>query len=428
MTAVSLLLFAMSSAQAGPPPDQSFHFGAHFNMSSDTVSVTVGRTIRTMPRRMSEPVKTFAPYRWSVPAGSVRADLVPISNQVTAPRVIGLEKALAFNAGDPASSFGAVDIAIGTAKVDWTGCKPGFYRLDAAVLIHGENRRWTMRYDHQVYYWRPMPKQLSPLRPGQEFLMVQSNGERYNRGLVKEIAHLYGTTLTLEAVGKENERRQTPVAFESQADGRIYRSETSFDGRADDCLVPVFRDEEARMLRGKYLNKVAYPTSNYLALQTEPQGAHLHHLKRGEASLRVLDVWRASQQQHLGSIDPYLLGGNQHLLSGWYPLFVVFETTTPELKTRGRSIAVFADAWAVERALSLTSMSEDFKDWKPQPNGPQKPIRPEEGFTHKQVAWVWQWPNAVRSYAETLKMTEWGFTHEDKPAESMRFVNGRLVK
>lgn len=435
MSLAILALAALMQAQTAPP-GQEFNFSSMFDMSTNRVRWYLGRTVKTSPRRVNEQARTFPPYRWSVSQSGAHLRFLPVSGQTTEPKIIALSTSIpAPKTPYPDVSFngGQVETTSCEYRVDWSGCRPGFYQMQAHAAIVGESRTWTMIFDHQVFYWRPLKPPTDILAKGQPYLLMDRTPRRVTLGDPATAHDLYATTLTIENVGK-TVQWQTPVRLRATKTGASIS--TTFP-HLDNVpgLTPVYVDGEVRQLRRRYIGKTVYPMGLYLAVQEDSYGNHLVPVKRGEAAIVIRDIWRGARPGQLGNIDPTITGDHQFFLTGWYPIYVVFDIKTPDLvmpyehnlNKSGHLIAVLPDAWAFDRQFSLTSKKEDFPQWKPHPNGFKEPIFPEPGMTPKQLAWLRSWPIFVGSMSETVALKEWRYEPYQSPPATFRFEKGRLL-
>lgn len=427
-------LFSLALLQS--PPGQNFRFVANYAMGTNELYVGVFRPQFEENRKMvpagtpRTPIK-YPPFKWTIADAQLR--FVPLSGQGTSPKVAKIKMPKPHT--EMGWSSGKAELSISRPTSDWTGCRPGFYRMDASVRLSGEGRVWTMKFDHQVFYWRPMNYAKRGAlsdgydKVGQPLLLIDRKPGRFRLGDPKVMASLYGTILTVVSVGSL-ERGFAPVRLVAEKDGAIFR--TSLMGNFD-SLPPVVADSGVLALRRRYLGKTVYPMGHNVVVQTDSGGAQALSVKRG-AQIVVRDIWRASRPLQLGHVASETIGGKNYLLSGWYPLFVVFDVKTPKLMFterrgldyKGPFIALVVDDWAMERQFSLTSLKADFPTWKPR-QGLKEPTFPETGFSPKQLAWMRGWPTYVGSPKSTLGLTEWRYEPEGGSPSVFKFKNGKLL-
>ncbi|HVT12785.1 MAG TPA: hypothetical protein VHE55_11000 [Fimbriimonadaceae bacterium] len=429
MMLATALLAASVAVQA--PPGQAFYFSARFDMRENIVRLSASRVLRSTPRnRFNAPPTTYPPYRWSVPGNQSAVRFVPLSGQSSGPKVTGLAAAWPPPTSQGMEINGTAAEECGVdARVDWTGCAPGFYRLEASANIHGQNRTWTMGYSYQLFYWRPMPVLKPILGLNQRYLVIGGRMSSMAQNIARRLRKDLGKTLTL--VKYSNGRYNISAVLRSGSEEiplTFMSSEYPPQG-----VEPVIRDAEAAELQRAFAGKRMYPMGLYLDVITEDGEDRLWRLNRGTASVRIVDVWRAARPRGMGDIDPTIYGDSEMSLSGWFPLYVVLQADPKQAFAEQRErpdastfIAAIPDAWAFERTFSRTPKMAEFPKWKPQPGLPQ-PVFPEEGMTPRQLAWVYAWPRYIGSAAQTLRLPEWRFEPFHNPGRTFRFQNGRLL-
>jgi hypothetical protein len=408
-----------------PPTDQRFGFHASLNLENGALNIGVNRTADH--GRKLRTGKNPPPYRWSVIDRSGAIQLVPLTSG-TKPKIVGLPLTFSKQASSPGLRGDSYDSTSATAKVDWSGCKAGFYQLISSATIQGEGRRWTMKSDHHVYYWRPGNQPKDTVKPGQKFLKP-GEGRRWQTGPNGPT----GAVFTLQkVVPDKNMKFMGVLTLREDATGETLSQKTPLGFMRLD-LAPVWKDGAAKDLIRRFGGKTVYSMGSYLPIMEDVHSTSSWTSERS-APVVIRDVWRAARPQNLSSLPPGILGYQQIQISGWFPLYVVFEADSKKLfpykrnlQHRQRFVALIADPWVFDRLFSKTTMAQDFKDWKPKVQGQKGPTWPEVGMTPKQVAWLRGWPSLVAPLDETLQATSWRFLSRDRPPMVFNFKNRRLL-
>lgn len=431
MVSIFAPILLVAAQQSGPPPEQNFFYSASLGLENNVVSMGGQRIINPgNARNMRMPMpKDAPPYRWKWANGSAKITVEPVSGQGTAPKVSGLEQEFE---NPPAHLGGATGSSEGyyiSGKVDWKGCKPGFYRLLASVKVEAENGDWTMSQNHHLFYWRPMPDKPNVKRVGQKFLMLNSSPKMRVDLASKEMTELVGTTLTMEKF-TDTQIHRADATLKSDKTGKTVSTQLSFDSPSSE-VAAVYKDKDAKALSKKYVGKTVYLMGRYLSLVLDHQTNHLKHIPEG-SEVVIKDIWRSAKPQNLSSVSPYICGGRQDFLSGWYPLYVVLEAkrdvfpSDKQINVNLPIVTLVADPWAFERVFSQTTKEQDFKDWKPNPGGGDKPTFIEVGLTPKQLAWMHGWPSLVAPIKQTLSASHWVYDPADHPQQTYVFNKGKL--
>ena len=414
---VALLVIAGSALKQ--PADQEFYFIAQNLMSRNVVRVSVDRYVRPATK----------PLSWSVLPGSLSLRFVPVSGQKTEPKLIGRKSAfpkpILSGTSDPDVKDETSFIEV---QVDWKGCKPGYYRLDASVTLQGEGRSWQLNDLSRTNYWRPMPPELPLLRVSQEFLSTARRRPDIAKALGEAIYTEFGCTLTISEVGPG--RHEIPATLRS-GQGEYHLTFFSAEG-VPTWLEPVFKDDSALLLESKYVGKTVFPMDSRLYLIEDGSASRLRY-EKGTMSVVIRGVWRASRRRPgPGRIPLSVLGSNQDLIDYWYPLYVVFDVVSGKRQTDAntadyvRFVTLVSDPWEFERVFSSTSMAQDFGKLDVSELG-RLSFRPIEAMTPKQVAWVAGWPVVAAPLEETLGLTEWRYEPRDSEPYFYRFKDGRLL-
>jgi hypothetical protein len=408
---LGIALSILAVSLQGAPPGQEFSVYAENLQSKGVVRVSVSRLVR----------QTTPAFNWSVPSGALTMRFVPVSGQKASPKLIGIEApfpaitTIGTNAPDVSSEWTQTEV-----KVDWTGCEPGYYRLDASLRIKGGGREWTLADNSRTNYWRPMPPEQPLVRVSQQFLPTARRLPRVRSQFGERMFENFGQPLTVVETGP---------SVVTLSDGRQNFEIELSDTSVPTWLEPVFKDDASKRLGDEFVGKTLYPMYNTLHLIEEGHNNRLRY-KQGTLSVVVRSVWRASRRRSSPvQILPYVLGDNQDLIDNWQPLYVVFDVVSgdlqedPPLTECTRFVTVVADPWEFERVFSTTSMLDDFGG-QDVSRISHLSIRPAHGMTAKQVAWIAGWPVVAAPLADTLKMKEWRYEPNGAEPYVYRFENG----
>lgn len=429
----TIAFLCLASSWQETPASQSFGFTAEFDMARNSVRVTAELRVRRRTPDSGPPTtatgeRNTGVQTWWVRPDSLSLRFVPMSGQRTEPKIRGLGRAWPKPLAASSPELARWEYSYTEFGTDWTGCKPGYYRMVFKGAAQEGNQRWTARYDTQVFYWRPMPAETPLLRVSQLFL---STGRHMREVLelnrTAPILESFGKTLTITGFGSA--AHSIPVTFD---DGRNAFELTFFSPHKHPLwLHPVFQDASAKDLAEKFVGTTVWPMQNSLDVLVDGSWNRMR-CKRGSDPAVIRGIWRAARRAPvLGHLEMYLLGSKQELISGWYPLYVVFEMSPRALSSGAGDamenlfVTLVADPWEFERQFSTTSMADDFRDW-PSTGEAMPPIRLEVGMTPKQVAWIEGWPVVAASLLETLELPEWRYEPTDQPAYTYRFQHGKL--
>ncbi len=293
----------------------------------------------------------------------------------------------------------------------------GFYNIavSAPRNVHVHTRNIPM-------YVAPKPNALPSLRTGQKCLVLpppSDAGVKEMRIKYEDRAHgeIPFHNISLHVARIVSIGNTTVTLAVSQTHYRL-RESRSGNSPALLGLVPILEDPAQQAMESRYAGKRVWIRGD------------LQNFCASEPGLDIDWPTRTARIQHIYRVDvPFFeLALGHHIGASGFGRDSGFETSSPLLVTfapakeeAGRAhcadrFSFFADAWDLQRALSINSVSKAHPNWPAAMVDAIKHGKVHIGMTHEMVAWALGFPPYRRPLGELYRLSNW--TYDDQPANN----------
>jgi hypothetical protein len=326
--------------------------------------------------------------------------------------------------------LGSMNVRWAGFRLDYDSLPPGMYTLlpsaqpGFATRTDGslEALNITRAYALTIYV-PPHPERMPVAGIGEQFIFLMGFG--YNGHPAPTVVDDQGAPLRFEQVAAR------PLSYEGTASVTTGETGLQFnrlggkhltvifpgfnDPRDVPGLYPLVEDRDSRQMNVDYAGRRIWTRgapSAYCDVSCEfaPPDTELYvvgvYRTRGYAedmAIRQSGGGYLEQPSSYRALDPLVVALRDR--GGRGP-----RATAMPLPDEGpNAYATFSDAWDLERAYSLSSMTESHPDWPAATRNAIVAAKPKLGMTRDMIAWMLGYPSTYGTIAQLYKLDTWTF-------------------